>query len=226
MHIGLIGGIGPAATQFYYRNLVAASKAAGKPYQITITHADNAPLVQNFLADRRDEQAQVFADHLGNLKGAGAKVGAVTALAAHYCIAETIAASPLPLINAVDVIRDALTAQGIQRIGVLGAGRVMETGLWGALDAVEQILPAPEDMAEVGQTYLDMAQRGQCFDAERALFFEQGQKMMDRGAEAVFLAGTDLFMAFENQDPGYPVIDGGAVHIAALAQAAEQEAAL
>ena len=225
MHIGLIGGIGPAATQFYYRNLVAASKAAGKPYQITITHADNAPLVQNFLADRRDEQAQVFAAHLANLKGAGAQVGAVTALAAHYCIAETIAASPLPLINAVDVIRAALADQGIKRIGVLGAGRVMETGLWGAFDNVEQILPAADERAGVGQSYLDMAQRGACFDAERDLFFEQGRKMINRGAEAVFLAGTDLFLAFENHDPGYPVIDGGALHIAALAQAAEQEAA-
>ena len=225
MHIGLIGGIGPAATQFYYRHLVAASKAAGVPYQITITHADNAPLVQNFLADRRDVQAQVFAAHLANLKAAGAQIGAVTALAGHYCIAETIAASPLPLINAVEVIRDALTAKGIRRIGVLGAGRVMETGLWGALDGLDQFLPTDADLAAVGQTYLDMAQRGACSEAERAVFFDQGAKMIERGAEAVFLAGTDLFLAFENHDPGYPVIDGGLLHIAALARAAEEKAA-
>ncbi len=42
---------------------------------------------------------------------------------------------------------------------------------------------------------------------------------------AFFLgAGTDLFLAFEGHDPGYPMIDGGELHIAALAEAAESDA--
>jgi len=224
MHLGLIGGIGPAATQFYYRGLVAASKAAGVPFKMTFTHADNAPLVQNFLADRRTEQAEVFANHIRDLANAGAVVAAVTALAGHYCIEETIAAAPIPLVNAVEVIKTHLTETGLKRIGVIGSGRVMDTGLYGALDDFDQILPPADQVATVGQTYLDMAQRGECFDAERALFFQIGKDMINQGAEAVFLAGTDLFLAFEGHDPGYPVIDGGTVHIAALAELAQKDA--
>jgi aspartate racemase len=220
VHIGLIGGIGPAATLFYYRNLVAASKAAGVPFRMTITHADNAPLVRAFYDDRRDEQAEVFAGHLRNL--AGAEVAAVTALAGHFCIEETIARAPIPLVNAVAVIREALTARGLKCIGVLGAGRVMESGLFGALDTFEQVLPPAEQMAAVGQTYVGMAQRGACLPEERALFFRLGADMMDRGTEAVFLGGTDLFLAFDGEDPGYPVIDGGETHIAALANLAAE----
>jgi aspartate racemase len=226
MHIGLIGGIGPAATQFYYRKLVAASKAAGVPFRMTITHADNAPLVRAFYEDRREDQAKVFAAHIRDLAGAGCGVAVVTALAAHFCIAETQALSPLPLVNAVDVIRDDLTARGLRRIGVLGAGRVMESGLFGALDGFDQVLPPADQVASVGQSYVDMAQRGACLPEERALFFRIGAGMMEQGAEAVFLGGTDLFLAFEGQDPGYPVIDGGEIHIAAIATlAAEGEAA-
>lgn len=73
MHIGLIGGIGPPATAFYYRRLAAASKASGIPYGSTITHAQNAPLVENFHTDRRDEQARVFAGHIRDLAAAGAE---------------------------------------------------------------------------------------------------------------------------------------------------------
>jgi len=40
MHIGLIGGIGPAATDFYYRGLVDRHAAAGIPLECTIAHAD------------------------------------------------------------------------------------------------------------------------------------------------------------------------------------------
>ncbi len=218
MHIGLIGGIGPAATQFYYRHLVVASKAAGRPFRMTFTHADNAALVENFFADRRAEQAGVFARHIADLAAAGAEVAAVTALAGYYCIEETIARSPIPVVNAVEVIRDHLQARRTARIGLLGSGRVMETGLYGALDGLEVI--RPDDVAGVGRAYIDMAQRGQCLEPERALFFAEGAKLMEKGAELVFLAGTDLFLAFEGQEPGYPVVDGGLIHIEALADLA------
>jgi aspartate racemase len=35
MHIGLIGGIGPAATEFYYRHLVRAHASAGRWMELT-----------------------------------------------------------------------------------------------------------------------------------------------------------------------------------------------
>lgn len=221
-HIGLIGGIGPAATEYYYRGLVAASRAAGVPFRMTFTHADNGPLVERFYADERDAQAEVFAAHVAELKGAGCEVAALTALAPHFCIGDLIARSPLPILNAVDVIRAALDGLGYARLGVMGAGRVMETGLFGALDAVEQVRPPADRLEDVGRAYVAMAQRGACGAEERAFFFDTGRAMMEDGAEAVFLAGTDLFLAFGGQDPGYPVIDGGDLHIAALARLAAQ----
>jgi aspartate/glutamate racemase len=40
MHIRLIGGIGPAATDFYYRRLIAAFASRKTPLEPTIAHAD------------------------------------------------------------------------------------------------------------------------------------------------------------------------------------------
>ena len=42
----------------------------------------------------------------------------------------------------------------------------------------------------------------------------------DQGAEAVVLAGTDLGLAFDGHDAGYPVIDALDVHVAVLADLA------
>jgi aspartate racemase len=47
MHIGLIGGIGPAATDFYYRRLIAAFASRKKPLELTIAHADTPTLLNN-----------------------------------------------------------------------------------------------------------------------------------------------------------------------------------
>ena len=47
MHIGLIGGIGPAATDYYYRGLIEGHTAAGRRLELTIAHADARELVAN-----------------------------------------------------------------------------------------------------------------------------------------------------------------------------------
>jgi aspartate racemase len=38
--LGLIGGLGPSATVYYYRGLLAAHQAAGKAARLLIAHAD------------------------------------------------------------------------------------------------------------------------------------------------------------------------------------------
>ncbi len=80
MHIGLIGGIGVAATVVYYQRLSAAMAARGKPMELSIVHADVQELIGNSLTDQRDAQAQVYAGLIDRLKAAGADCAAVTSL--------------------------------------------------------------------------------------------------------------------------------------------------
>ena len=47
MQIGLIGGIGPAATDYYYRRLIAGFAARGASLDMTIAHADTPTLLAN-----------------------------------------------------------------------------------------------------------------------------------------------------------------------------------
>jgi aspartate racemase len=54
MHIGLIGGIGPAATDYYYRGPIEGHVAARRLLELTMAHADVRELVANLGADRRD----------------------------------------------------------------------------------------------------------------------------------------------------------------------------
>ena len=108
MHIGLIGGIGPAATDFYYRGLIDRHVASGIPLDATIAHADVREMSRN-MADRNpSRQAEIFARLLERLKRAGAAVGAVTSMGGHFCISELQAISPLPLVNAIPAVDAAL----------------------------------------------------------------------------------------------------------------------
>ena len=57
MHIGLIGGIGPAATDFYYRRLISTFASKKAALELTIVHADTPTLLSNLA--NNDAAAQV-----------------------------------------------------------------------------------------------------------------------------------------------------------------------
>jgi aspartate racemase len=62
-----------------------------------------------------------------------------------------------------------------------------------------------------------MATIGAASDRQRTLFFSVGGDLCRKqGAQAVVLAGTDLFLAFDGRECGFPTIDSARVHIDAL----------
>lgn len=227
MHIGLIGGIGVAATLVYYQRLTAAIAARGGRADLTIVHADVNTLVKNNLADRRADQARAFAPLLHRLRAAGADCAAITSLGGHFCFAETAALSPLPLVSAVAPLDAFFADAGIGRVGLLGTQVVMRSRLYGQLTRTEAVV-LEDEIGVLGQAYQDMAIAGVATGADRARFLDAGARLVrDRGADAVVLAGTDLGLVFDGAaDPGYRVVDALDVHVDVLARLATGDLAL
>jgi len=216
MHLGLIGGIGPAATDYYYRGLIDRHAAAGTVLDLTIVHADAREMTGNLARGDAQSQAHIFAALIGRLAAAGAIAAAITSMGGHFCIRELEAISPLPLVNGVVAVNAAIANKGFKRVGVIGTRTVMETRLYGAVSA-EVVAPAGGDLNEVHQAYIDMAISGRVTEAQREIFFSAGEALCRaQGAQAVMLGGTDLCLAFDGQDCGFPLIDCAAIHIDAI----------
>jgi aspartate racemase len=221
MHIGLIGGIGPAATVSYYQRICARMRQLEAPLELTIVQADVNTLIRNNLADRREDQAAIYAELIDRLKSAGAECAGITSLGGHFCFDETARISSLPLVSAVTPLDDHFAGEGISRVGLLGTRVVMRTRLYGQLHRTSAVA-CDDDIERLGQLYQEMAVSGVCTDAQRAAFVSAGRRMVEeQGAEAIVLAGTDLNLAFDGRsDPGYRVIDALDVHVALLADLA------
>jgi len=217
MHIGLIGGIGVAATLVYYQRLVAAIEALGGQPEITIVHAQALDLVRNNTADDRDSQAVIYAALIDRLKAAGCDCAAITSLGGHFCFDETVQRASLRLVSAVTPLDDYFASQGLSSVGLLGTRVVMRTGLYGQLSKTTPIALTNE-IDEIGQTYTDMALAGTCTAMQREYFLNAGQRLSNAGADAVVLAGTDLNLAFDGQHTDYRVIDALDVHVDVLAK--------
>src|ERR1700687_5827597 len=120
MHIGLIAGIGAAATGFYYRGLIERHAASGIPLELTMAHADVREMSRNLNDRNPKRQAEIFARLIGRMKAAGAQAAAVTSMGGHFCVKELMEISPLPLINGIPAVDTAIAKRGLKRIGVMG----------------------------------------------------------------------------------------------------------
>lgn len=218
MHIGLIGGIGPAATDLYYRGLIKRVAELGAPLDVTIVQADAPTLVRNFEAKAQRAQVDVFLSLTERLKRAGADAVAISSIGGHFCVGEFAEVSPLPVLNIIDALDAKMKKLGVKTIGILGTDTVMETQFYGGVTGMNSVVPEPDTLARVHRAYLKMGVSGQVSEDDRQFFIQTGRDLVSRGAEVVLLGGTDLFLAFDGQDVGYGTLDCAEVHIEAIAR--------
>lgn len=223
MHIGMIVGIGPAATDFYYRSLIRRMADQSVALELTMVHADAPTLLRNQEAGQTMAQVEIYEKLTRRLKAAGASAVAVTSVAGHFCIDDFAAVSSLPIISLLGAVTDHVSTRQYRTVALLGTRGAMESKLYNSLGGVEVITPDPDALSAVHDAYVSLSRNGVCTDQQRDVFFEAGQAMVSqRGAEAILLAGTDLVLAFDGQDPGFPVVDCASVHVAAIAATASE----
>jgi len=220
MHIGLIGGIGPAATEVYYRRLVRVHADAKRRLALTIVHADVTELIANLEAGRALEQAHIFEKYIQQLRAGGCEAVALTSMASHFCIKDLAAISGLPLIDAVPVLDSYFANSGLSRVGVLGTRAVMESGLYGVSSA-EVVTVDRDEIDRIHACYVAIAVAGFATPQQRDYLHDAGRKLCgNKGAKVVVLGGTDLSLAFAGEDPGYPTVDSAIIHADAIARVA------
>jgi aspartate racemase len=217
MHIGLIGGIGPAATDFYYRRLISTFASKKAALELTIVHADTPTLLSNLASNDAAAQVAIYMRLTNRLVAAGAECVVVTSIAGHFCIDAFKATSSLPVVDMISEVGRAIEKRGLKRIGILGTRTVMETRFYGGVASAEVIPPSGQDLDDVHQSYVAMAASGVVTEGQRLVFNTVSQKLLkEKGAEAIMLGGTDLALAFNQQDTAFPLVDCAGIHAEAI----------
>ena len=221
MHIGLIVGIGPAATDYYYRYLISAFARAGQDLTLTMAHADTQTLLRNQSERNIEAQVAIYQQLTNRLQRSGVEQVAVTSIAGHFCIDAFKKISPVPVIDLLDVARLEVKRRGFRKVGLLGTRMVMETHFYGVLEGVEVVPPAG-NLQEVHDAYVSMASAGIATPEHREVFMQAGKTLTSAyGCESILLAGTDLALVFrKNDNPGFDIFDCAEAHAAAIANVA------
>jgi aspartate racemase len=142
--LGLIGGLGPGATVHYYRELIAAHERHGRVAHLLIAHADIQRVYAAVTAKDFDGLATYLAGLIAIMAAGGAEFAAIVAATPHICAAQLAAISPLPLINMLTEVQQAVSARGLKRVALLGMRFTIETRMFGCLGSIETVMPETE----------------------------------------------------------------------------------
>ena len=210
MHIGLIAGIGPAATDFYYRGLIDRHVAGGIPLDLTMAHADVREMSRNLVGNDPKRQAEIFAGLALRLKAAGAEVLAMPCNTAH-AHAAAIRAAGLPFVDMVAETAKAAAAGGAQRIGVLATpgGEALYAA---ALDAegVEMVGLSEADRARFMAVVFGV-KAGDTGPEQRTAMRELAAALVTAGAQGIIGGCTEVPLLLDAGDVAVPLTDSAEV---------------
>ena len=216
MHVGLIGGIGPAVTFLYYQRLLEIA-AAKKPLELTVVNCDMPQFLDNFSQDKKENQASIFANLTSRLQKAGADFVVLPSIGGSFCLREFIEKSPLPVQDVMTPLKSYMDKYKGKTIGLIGTNKAMNTKIYNFTKKVDWLIPEEEQFDDVHNSYVALATEGKVDKKNSEILISASKTLIDRGAEAIVLGGTDLFLVFKNQTFPFDVIDCAEVHIRHIA---------
>jgi aspartate racemase len=216
--VGIVGGLGVAATVHYYRHITAACRARGVVPELSFVHADVDRGQDLIRAGDLDGLARYLAGFVTRLARAGARVAVLPAVTPHICIRELEPLLPITLLNIVEVLAEGLVERRLRRVALMGSVFTVQGSLFGQLAGIEIVRPQPAEIDFIGQAYqriLDGASRPDDADGLRRI---AGRLCAQEGVETILLAGTDLTALFDEASAGFPCLDVARLHIEAIVE--------
>lgn len=223
--IGLIGGMSWESTAHYYAilNRETARLLGGLHSAPVIVHSvDFAPIEAMQRADDWDGAGAVIADIAAALEAQGCGVIGLATNTMHIVAPAIAARLSVPFVHIADPTADALLADGIGIVGLLGTRFTMEKSFYSErLQArgLDVIVP------DVGVTNLNgIIYEELCLgivrDESRRIYVEAISRLAARGAEAVILGCTEIGMLIDDSVSPIPTYDTTDIHARALVNAA------
>jgi len=215
--LGLLGGLGVAATIHYYRELVSEHVLRGSVPDLLIAHADINRVLRDAAAGQTLALAQYLADFFHRLSRAGATIAAIPAVTAHICATELLELSPIPFVSLPAEILRAIQMRQLKRVALMGTRFTIDTNMFSQLPGVEIVKPTPTEIDVIHETYVQLAKDGVGSPEQYDRLRRIAHTVCDRdGADAIVLAGTDLSLLFNPANTDFPHIDGARIHIRAI----------
>lgn len=230
--LGLVGGTGPESTVMYYRKIihgVGGVLGAERLPQIAIDSLSAFEVFALCKAQRFEELAEYLLGALNNLAASGAEFAALTGNTPYIVFEKVRAATPLPLISAIEVTRDEALARGLTKVGLLGTVFTMTNDFFKQplQDAgIEVVVPSAPEIEYIHGKIADELEHGVVKPETQTEFISIVKAMKARDdIQQLVLGCTELPLILDDQVCPVPCLDTADLHIRALVRELTQTTA-
>jgi aspartate racemase len=224
--IGILGGMGPAATADIYRKIIAATPAQKDQEHIPVViwadprMPDRTEALQNI----GPSPVPAMVNGLKHLENDGATFAIIACNTAHAFLPEVQKQIKLPIIHMMDETAAAISARDpkVRKVGLLATGGTIKAGVYQeALKrrGLDCIVPESQSQEKV-MWVIRQVKAGNTSNEVTSTLREVAEALKSSGAEVAVLGCTELPLVLQDGQASLPLIDATEV----LAKAAVKRA--
>jgi aspartate racemase len=208
--LGILGGMGPAASAEYVTRLIAQTSASCDQEHIPFVLWNNPQIPDRSTSIRNgdDKPLPFLLEGIQILRASGCSVIVIPCNSAHFWYDELIKLQ-VPIIHIVDSVALALCDNEVTgTIGIMGTQGTIQSGLYqDRLTEWNCIVPTRAEMDNIVQPAIELIKGGK-LELAHPMLMSVADSLINRGATAVVLGCTEIPLAIRaNNQNGIPLIN-------------------
>ncbi len=194
--LGILGGMGPQATQVFYQRILDRTDAARDQEHLPALILSDTAMPDRtaaILGGNAEECYRRLLADARELERCGCTALAIPCNTSHYFADRLQGALHIPLIHMIREAVSAMCLAGRRRVGILATDGTIQTGIYQReceAQGLEAVAPAPELQRLVMSIIYDEIKRGE--KGSREKFAEIDRHLRERGCDGGILACTEL----------------------------------
>lgn len=220
--IGIIGGMGAAATCDLFNKIITMTDAKSDQEHIHVLIDCNTNIpdrTKAILGSGKDPVPEMVRSGI-RLQSMGADVLIIPCNTAHYFYDKITPFFDIPLLNMLELTAQEIKNRNIGKVGLLASdgtitSRVYHTVL--AEAGIDVIIPSPENQISVMNVIYNGVKAAN-WDIDLTAFYTAIDELFEQGAEMLLLGCTELPVAFDLFHIDRPAVDPTVVLAAAAIQ--------
>ena len=212
--IGVLGGMGPAATADFYQKIIRATPAKTDQDHLKVLIFSNPQVPDRTAAIRGEgpDPLPVLVAGAQVLVQGGADFITIPCVTAHHFYDPLQRAVSVPILNLVGETATAVLSEcpGLRRLGLLATTGTLESRLFEPFfepRGFTILTPAPAVQASAVMEAIYAIKHGESMERPRRLIREAAEDLQTRGAQAIIAGCTEVPLVLQDGDLPVPVID-------------------
>lgn len=212
--MGVLGGMGPAATADFMAKFTALTPVAREAdhLRLAVWSDPHIPDRTAALLGRGPSPVPEMLDGIRRLESIGATVVAIPCNTAHAFVPELRRETSIEILDMVDLTmrQIKLDYPSATNVGVISTAGTRKAGLYAAACAAHGLTALEVDepeFAELATAAIDMVKKGQTLDLAARYVARIAQHLRDRGADAVVAGCSEIPLVSQFAELVVPIVD-------------------